>query len=344
MLRVRVAPSPGACHAAWIRAALRGLAAIGLAGAIAACHGPKPDRLRWAIGVATFDATALGLAHARSPDPFVDAIRPGRLIIPTYDGSNQATHPDVLLERDAAGAPHLTMVMTPYPFSDRRFENPSLLVSSDGMSFTAAPGAANPLVPAPPRDHNNDPDLRRDPRSGDYEILYLESLRPERQTLVALRSSDKGAWTRRDAVVYDLAHGAPFIVSPAAIDDGGRTYLFYADTTRGALYAMVSPDGATWDPRSAAPVQIDLGRIVPWHVDVLRGDGAYALLISGYVDRFEHQDLYLATSPDLVHWTLRPQPLLDHRDPALGVESLYRSTGVVEHGTLVVWYAMQTRS
>jgi hypothetical protein len=313
------------------------------AGAGAACHKPPHDRLRWAIGVTTFDATALGLARARTPDPFVDALRPGRLVIPTYDGSNQATHPDVLLERDPAGAPHLTMAMTPYPFSDRRLENPSLLVSADGMSFTPAPGVAAPLVPPPPTDHNDDPDLRRDPRSGDYELLYLESLRPERQTLVALRSHDGRTWARRDAIVYDLAHGAPFIVSPAAIDDGGKTYLFYADTTRGALYTMVSADGATWDPGSATPVRIDLGRVVPWHVDVLRGDTGYALLISGYPEQFAHQNLYLATSPDLVTWTLRPEPLLDYRDPALGVESLYRSTGVVEHGTLVVWYAMQIR-
>jgi hypothetical protein len=344
-----VATSPGARRAAPTRSARSGAAAIaviatlGAAFAGTACHKPKHDRLRWAIGVAKFDATTLGLAAARSADPFVDAIRPGRLTIPTYDGSNQATHPDVLLERDAAGVPHLTLVMTPYPFSDRRLENPSLLVSDDGMAFTAAPGAPAPLVPPPVRDHNDDPDLRRDPRTGDYEILYLESLRPERQTLVALRSTDRRTWSRRDAIVYDLAHGAPFIVSPAAIDDGGKTYLFYADTTRGALYTLVSADGTTWDPQSAVPVQIDLGRIVPWHVDVIRGDGGFGLLISAYPERFEHQDLYLATSPDLVHWTLRPQPLLDHKDPALGVESLYRSTGVVEHGTLVVWYAMQIR-
>ncbi len=235
------------------------------------------------------------------------------------------------------------LVMTPYPFSNDRLENPSLLVSDDGMTFSAAPGAAAPLVPPPAHDHNNDPDLRRDPRTGDYEILYLEALRPDRQTLVALRSRDQRTWTRRDAVVYDLHRGDPFIVSPAALDDAGQTHLFYVDTADRRLYTMVSADGATWDPRSATPVAIDLGAIKAWHVDALRGDGAYALLISGYVDRFEHQDLYLATSPDLVHWTLRQKPLLDHRDPALGVESLYRSTGVVEHGTLVVWYAMQTR-
>src|SRR5262249_32417875 len=108
--------------------------ARGLAGA--ACAKPRHDKLRWAIGVATFDATALGLAHARTPDPFVDAIRPGRLVIPTYDGSNQATHPDALLERDATGTAHLTLVMTPYPFSNDKLENPSLLASDDRMTFT----------------------------------------------------------------------------------------------------------------------------------------------------------------------------------------------------------------
>ena len=310
----------------------------------AACHKARSrDKLRWAIGVATFDATQLGLARERSPDPFVDAIRPGRLVIPTYDGSNQATHPDVLLERDAAGAPHLILAMTPYPFSDRRLENPSLLVSSDGMTFTAPAGVPAPLAPAPAKDHNNDPDLRRDPRTGDYELLYLETLRPERQNLVALQSRDLRTWTRRDAVTYDLAHGAPFIVSPAVIDEAGRTHLFYVDTSNHALYAMASDDGRTWNPATAAPVRIELGGRKAWHVDVLRGDGAFGLLISAYDEQFEHQDLYLATSTDLATWTLRPQPLLAWRDPALGVVSLYRATGVVEHGTLVVWYAMQTR-
>ena len=316
------------------------LVAAALAGA--ACKKHRPP-LRWAIGVAKLDATALGLAHARTPDPFVDAIRPGRLVIPTYDGSNQATHPDVLLERDPSGAPHLTMAMTPYPYSDDRLENPSLVVSSDGMSFTPAPGAVAPLVPAPAYDHNDDPDLRRDPRTGEYELLYLETLRPDRQTLVALRSADKVTWTRRDAVTYDLEAGAQFIVSPAAIDVDGVTHLFYVDAVTHLVHTMTSSDGRTWDPRAATQVKLALGAVKAWHVDVIRGDGAYGLLISGFDDKFQHQNLYLATSPDLATWTLRAEPLLSWKDPALGVETLYRSTGVVEHGSLVVWYAMQYR-
>ena len=162
------------------------------------------------------------------------------------------------------------------------------------------------------------------------------------QVLVALRSPDLVHWQRTDAIVYDLAHGAPFIVSPAAIDHGGKTYLFYVETEARALRVRVSADGR-WDPAGGQPVELALGGVTPWHVDVVAGDGAFALLISGYVGDFNHQDLYLATSPDLVHWTLRPTPLLDHADPALAVESLYRSTAVVDHGTLIVWYAMQYR-
>lgn len=311
--------------------------------ALAACSKPhRAPKLRWGIGVAVFDATALGLARARTPDPFVDAIRPGRLTIPTYDGSNQATHPDVIVERDAAGPAHVVMAMTPYPFSDRRIENPSLVVSDDGMAFTPAPGAPSPLVPAPAYDHNNDPDLRRDPRTGEYELLYLETLRPDRQVLVALRSADLRAWTRRDAAVYDLkAAGTQFMVSPTVIEEPGQSHLFYVDTLSNKLYRLSSADGVTWDPAHPTPVAIDLGKVTPWHVDVFRGEGAYGLLISGYDTAFAHQDLYLATSPDLTTWTVRPAPLLAHGDPALAVESLYRATGVVEHGSLIVWYAMQ---
>lgn len=307
------------------------------------CGRKSRPKLAWGMGVRSFDAVALGLASARSPDPFVDGIRAGRIAIPTYDGSNQATHPDVILERPSGQPPRLVMAMTPYPFSDARLENPSVLVSGDGMAFAPPAGVHNPLAAAPPIDHNNDPDLRRDPHTGEYEMLYLESLRPKAQNLVALRSADLVTWTRHDAIKYDLAGGARFIVSPAAIDDDGKTYLFFVDTEAHELQVIVSSDGRTWDSGTATRVQLELGAIKPWHVDVVRGDTGFALLISGYDTEFAHQDVFLATSKDLVTWTLRPEPLLDHDDATLGAASLYRSSGVVDHGSLIVWYSMQLR-
>jgi len=319
----------------------RGSQLVGLAvAALAGCSAGPP---KWGIGVQTFDAVALGLGTTDAPEPWVAGIvSSSRLPIPTYDGSGQLVHPDVLAETMPGGT-RVTMAMTPFPYSNRRLENPSLVTGSDGMHFERVVGAASPLVPPPPIDHNEDPDLRRDPASGDYELLYLETMRPTRQTVVALRSHDLETWTRRDAIVHDLAHGDPFIVSPAAVvGDDGHTHLFYVSVGEpNVISALISSDGATWDPATAVPVAIDLGGINPWHIDVIRGAHGFGMLISGFDVEFRHQDLYLATSPDLLTWTFQPTPLLDHTDPRLGVVTLYRSTGVVSGNTLVVWYSMQ---
>ena len=318
--------------------------AVPIAVALAACGSDRPPRLQWGMGVRTFDAAALGLGTPDAPDPWVAGISTStRLKVPTYDGSGQLVHPDVLVEQTPDGT-RAVMAITPYPYSNNRFENPSLVQSEDGTKFTAFAGASNPLVPAPPIDHNDDPDLRRDPATGDYELLYLETMRPDLQTLVALRSRDLVSWTRRDAIVYDLSRGEPFIVSPAAIvGNDGRTHLFYVDnlamTT--AITSLVSADGMTWDPTIATRVAIDLGGVTAWHIDVIRGAHGYGMLISGFDAEFVHQNLYLATSPDLITWTFQPTPLLAYADPELEVASLYRSTGLVSGNTLVVWYSMQ---
>ena len=133
-------------------------------------------------------------------------------------------------------------------------------------------------------------------------------------------------------------------MSPTAIvDDSGITHLFYVDnlalTT--AITSLVSTDGMTWDQTAVTRVAIDLGDVKAWHIDVIRGAHNYGMLISGYDIDFEHQNLYLATSPDLVTWTFQPAPLMTYTDPELDVTSLYRSTGAVSGNRLVVWYSMQ---
>ena len=156
---------------------------------LVACSPEHPEHRPWGLGVRTFDAAALGCGATTTPEPWLANITTAsRLSVPTYDGSRQVVHPDVLLERDPDGATRMIMAITPYPYSKNRFENPSIVTSRDGMTFEPLGDGLAPLVPPPPIDHNDDPDLRRDPATGDYELLYLETMRPKRQTLVALRS------------------------------------------------------------------------------------------------------------------------------------------------------------
>ena len=149
--------------------------------------------LAWGLGVRTFDATTLGLATSHdNPDPLIEGVTDrARLDVPTYDGSGQVVHPDVLLEPG-----RLVMAITPYPYSDGRFENPSLVVSADGMAFQAF--GTNPIVPPPPFDHNDDPDIRRDPRTGELELLSWR--RCVRSADARGAAHGPGGGTRRDAI------------------------------------------------------------------------------------------------------------------------------------------------
>ena len=291
----------------------------------------------WGVGVATFDSTALGLGTSADAFPIAPV---KRLVIPSYDGSGQNVHPDVLRERD-----RLLMAITPYPYSNGDLENPSLVVSTDGIAFREFAAGLNPLVGPPAYDHNDDPDLHVDPATGEYEVLYLETLRPDVQNVVSLRSRDLLTWTRTTAISYDIGHGAPFIVSPSVIVRGGVSTMFSVRLLEdGSMIDRVdSADGRAWDATRATPIAIDTGAVIAWHIDVLDVPTGYAMLINGYDTDFSYQDLFLATSRDLVTWTFHPEPLLAYDDPALDVESLYRSTGFVAGDRLVVWYSHQYR-
>jgi hypothetical protein len=292
--------------------------AIACALLAAACSDDSDPRLAWGVGVARFDLATLDRT----------SLTP-RIALPTYEQSGQAVHPDILVEPD-----RYVLAYTPYPYANAAFENPSIAVGPDGYSFYEPAPGVNPIVPTPPTDHNDDPDLRFDEATGEYAMLYLETRRPDYQLLVELRSRDLISWSSATAITYDLAGGAPFIVSPAVLG----TALY--DVRLGSPHVLERLD-EPWDWRTAIPLSIEMHGVTPWHVDALPLGGSFALLISGFRDDFEHQDLYLATSSDLVRWTLREEPLLAFDDPALGVETLYRSTGAVIGDELVVWYSSQ---
>ena len=72
------------------------------------------------------------------------------LQIPTYDGSGQVVHPSVIdfineYGIDAWSGYRYWMVLTPYPQSQDKFENPSLYASHDGLTWVVPHPITNPL-------------------------------------------------------------------------------------------------------------------------------------------------------------------------------------------------------
>jgi len=65
--------------------------------------------------------------------------------IPTYDGSNETTHPKVIYFENGYRGYKYWMVHTPYPFNDASLENPSIAVSNDGLDWIVPKGVINPV-------------------------------------------------------------------------------------------------------------------------------------------------------------------------------------------------------
>src|SRR5258706_15870766 len=80
----------------------------------------------------------------------VFVVEPTLMTVPTYDGSGQSVHPDVVAFDSPWHGARYWMTMTPYPKSNQKLENPSILSSDDGVAVGGPAGLKNPVV-APPR-------------------------------------------------------------------------------------------------------------------------------------------------------------------------------------------------
>jgi hypothetical protein len=262
--------------------------------------------------------------------------------IPTYDGSGQATHPDIAYFADGWHGYKYWMAMTPYTYDSAGRENPSIVVSNDGSSWLVPPGLMNPLVPPPPCDHNSDPDLIYDPRTDELHLYYVESQRAQycgavnENHLRLMKSSDGVHWGGPQTVMtWDLGKD-PLYVSPAVAYRRGSFEMWMASDTGGVVHAT-SEDGVNW----SALQRVGIGN-TPWHLDVayVEGPSQYWML---FVDSpVASSRLRLATSEDGLTWDVYPAPLLV---PGSGWddERIYRAAFLYgDDGRLRVWYSAKS--
>ena len=268
--------------------------------------------------------------------------RPRRIRVPTYDGSGQAVHPDILGPWQADGV--YLLAFTPYPFTNEIFENPSVAISRDGMRFHEERTGLNPLAPAPTIDHNDDPDVLR--VDGVYNLVYLETLRPQAQNLVLLQSRDRLQWSRRTLLRYDLTgpRPDPFIVSPSLVADDGMLRLFYVNTSRQPhrIEYLASRDVAAWSSADIHVPVFDRLAVNPWHVDVVAGNDGWYILITDVRGGGSHldYDLYIARSRDLERWEMGRKVFA--RMP-FASRLVYRSTALCAGEDLYIYFSCKSR-
>lgn len=266
------------------------------------------------------------------------------LRVPTYEGSGQAVHPDILWQRDWDQGEGFALAFTPYPDSRDSYENPSLLYGSNGLHFSEPLPGINPLAGKPYRGHNDDTDLVYDPSSGEYRLYYLETCKPDSQNVYVLRSRDLRSWERQRLIHYNVLAMERFILSPAVVlAPSGLWHMYYVN---GRFYPgaspieyLSSPDGLNWDkndvhaPLNSAPYNFD-----PWHLDVFSGGDWYYSLVCG---TWDEPNLYLGRSRDLIHWEYHAEPILTPASSGLDNVRMYRSSGFLIDGSLAVYFSYQ---
>jgi hypothetical protein len=269
----------------------------------------------------------------------------GILEIPTYDGSGQAVHPDIIYLREGFRGFHFFMVVTPYPYGDNQVENPCLLASNDGVSFVEPIFGMNPLAPTPPGGrccHNCDPDILFNYETEEFWIYYLEVINPDYYALKLLRSCDLENWRLSELIRWDLSND-DCVVSPCVFKIDGGYVLIYADG-RGHcnIRYLESPDGLHWEKRDAIELNIPWpDGFQPWHCDLVSDGTQFYLLANGWRNckPFERQNLYLARSWNLIDWTVLPEPIIHSSEEK---PLIYRSTGLIAPGKLIVYFSQRT--
>jgi hypothetical protein len=271
-----------------------------------------------------------------SPPAFANAAAP--LDIPTYEGSGQAVHPDVIYFQDGWHGHKYWMAMTPYPFDTDTYENPSIVVSDDGLSWSVPDGLTNPIVPRPDCDHNSDPDIVYNPRTNELYVYYTEQLRADRcpgrntNSVRLVTSADGINWSAPQTVMSWNLDTDPLYLSPAVVYVGGVFHMWLASSVSGVVHGT-SDDGFRWSPLDVTPV--------PWHLDVAYVDGEFVMLIVDSPVAGAH--LVAATSKDGVKWSAGSDPILS---PGNGWddERIYRSTLLYDESIrlLRLWYSAKS--
>jgi hypothetical protein len=266
---------------------------------------------------------------------------PSPLVTPTYEGSGQVVHPDVVRVPGGWMGYEYWMAMTPYPNGNDDYENPSVIVSQDGIGWIEPPGIVNPLAPEPPG-HNDDPDMLL--VDGVMRIYYNET-NSDGTTYMSLLTSTNGVdWTGPDTVFTR----SNYVMSPTLLYEDGLFYMWYVHSPGGCsaaqqdFYLRTSVDGVTWGPEQ--PVAIPHPGRVPWHFDIVKVGAKYIMLYIAYPDGSScgNTSLYYAESDDRLNWTVETEPLLVASATGWDAAQIYRVSFLTEGDLLRIWYSARS--
>jgi hypothetical protein len=280
---------------------------------------------------------------------------PVELTAPTYENSGESVHPDVVEFPLEWNGWRYWLTMTPYPRSDYHVENPSILVSRDGVHLQVPEGLVNPVVRhrGRPNDYNSDPELVYNPATNRL-LMFYRFVDRRTNTIRVSSTIDGRTWREEPKAFWARLHQA---VSPTVTlgNATNPTRMWYVDagkagcktqSSRVMMRAVADGSSHVTDVRWSEPVETDLAQpgYVVWHMKVryIPSKKEYWALYAAFPTTpagCDIDDLFFARSTDGVHWKTYADPILRHEDRAWTAAAIYRSSFLydAESDELRVW-------
>ena len=262
-----------------------------------------------------------------------------------YDGKKDmhATHPKILNFEKKWNGYKYWMIYSPYPYMNDEFENPCLVVSNDKVNWKTPAGLTNPIESKPENYqhgvvYNSDPHIvyNNDTNKIELYFRYVDDV-SDKVVLYRMTSSDGIKWSKKEAIITKK-RSKQDLLSPAIIYENGTYKMWYVNRKR--VYYIESKDGFKYSEPIEIKLNYPIPRIRSWHLDAIKTENGYELLVSGY--RF-HED---RNSMNLYHFVSKDGKTFDKGTivlrPSISSwdnKGLYRSTFMYEDGVYYVYYS-----
>jgi|GEM_PF-3383579 len=287
-----------------------------------------------------------------------------------YMVTNEVVHASIL-KFSLKSSSFFVMTATPYPRTffirlkykppfitfgkdlDARYENPSILFSSDGVYWVEK--TQNPIFP-PPKDaarargpHNYDPNLTWNPREG-KACLFFNNWGNGVRHVRLMTSKDLIHWQDMGSTNIEVVNSNEIRVSPTVIyEEEGRKYymlLVHADLSREEktfLELFHSSNGLYWVKSGEMDISMNIGdsRYYPWHITVRKVGSEYWMLASmshGNLSR-PPMSLFFFRSLDLLKWKGYNKPILTPSSGEFDDKMIYHGDILIDNGNVYIWYS-----
>lgn len=265
------------------------------------------------------------------------------IVTPTYDGSGQVVHPDVLVFLNKFRGKTYVLCVDPFPGGDNQKENPSIIVSerkaSGFVETLEEERIPNPISGTPePGWFNSDSDIIywKDKfwlywRAGHLSDYYRE--------LILRMSEDLVNWNSKRIVYSYNSKGAHRYCSPAFIPERKFLSVLMCDATDRSLHLFETKDGENLTYKQRCNFTLPSGRSL-WHIDVVKlSNGEYWALACE-----RRGSLWFAKSRDRINWLVHYPPVLQPKEGSWDCARIHRTTFAVYNSRIMVWYCAHNES